>query len=122
VTSEFIADEKAIWQLVVHYARATTSLGKLARHDLRRTCAKLCRKSGGELEQVRVLLGHAPIRTTKRYLGTEQKPLGRGERRVGPRDGLSYDNDCGETGHMLSNAGRSICLENHKWRSCRFFI
>ena len=39
VTGEFIADEKAIWQLVVHYARAT-SLGKLAPHDLRRTCAK----------------------------------------------------------------------------------
>ena len=44
-----IADEKAIWQVVVHYARATT-LGKLAPHDLRRTCAKLCRKSGGELK------------------------------------------------------------------------
>jgi integrase/recombinase XerD len=33
VTGEFIADEKAIWQLVVHYARAT-SLGKLAPRDL----------------------------------------------------------------------------------------
>jgi len=29
VVGEFIADEKAIWQVVVHYARAT-SLGKLA--------------------------------------------------------------------------------------------
>jgi len=35
VIGEFIADEKTIWQLVVHYARAT-SLGKLAPHDLRR--------------------------------------------------------------------------------------
>lgn len=41
-------------------------------HDLRRTCAKLCRKAGGELEQIQLLLGHASIQTTERYLGTEQ--------------------------------------------------
>ena len=35
VAGEAIADEKAIWQVVVHYAQAT-SLGKLAPHDLRR--------------------------------------------------------------------------------------
>jgi integrase len=65
-----IADEKAIWQVVAHYAQAT-SLGKLAPHDLRRTCAKLCRKGGGELEQIQ-LLGHASIQTTERYLGTQR--------------------------------------------------
>jgi site-specific recombinase XerD len=42
-------------------------------HDLRRTCAKLCRKSGGELEQVQLLLGHASIQTTERYLGSRQE-------------------------------------------------
>jgi site-specific recombinase XerD len=41
-------------------------------HDLRRTCAKLCRKAGGELEQVQLLLGHASISTTERYLGSQQ--------------------------------------------------
>lgn len=41
-------------------------------HDLRRTCAKLCRKHGGELEQIQLLLGHASIQTTERYLGTRQ--------------------------------------------------
>jgi integrase len=41
-------------------------------HDLRRTCAKLCRKHGGELEQIQMLLGHASIQTTERYLGTKQ--------------------------------------------------
>jgi integrase len=41
-------------------------------HDLRRTCAKLCRKHGGELEQIQMLLGHASIQTTERYLGTTQ--------------------------------------------------
>jgi integrase len=41
-------------------------------HDLRRTCAKLCRKAGGELEQIQLLLGHASIATTERYLGSKQ--------------------------------------------------
>jgi len=40
-------DEKAVWQVVVKYARAT-SLGALSPHDLRRCCAKLCRKAGGD--------------------------------------------------------------------------
>ena len=66
-----IRDEKAVWRLVMGYAQAT-DLGKLAPHDLRRTCAKLCRKAGGELEQIQLLLGHASIQTTERYLGTEQ--------------------------------------------------
>ena len=49
-------------------------LGKtrLAPHDLRRTCAKLCRVSGGDLEQIQFLLGHASVQTTERYLGTRQ--------------------------------------------------
>ena len=66
-----IRDEKAVWRLVMRYARET-DLGKLAPHDLRRTCAKLCRKAGGDLEQIQLLLGHASIQTTERYLGTEQ--------------------------------------------------
>ncbi len=60
-----------MWRLVMRYAKET-ELGKLAPHDLRRTCAKLCRKAGGELEQIQLLLGHASIQTTERYLGTEQ--------------------------------------------------
>jgi len=44
----------------------------LKAHDLRRTCAKLCRKHGGELEQIQLLLGHAGVETTERYLGTKQ--------------------------------------------------
>jgi len=44
----------------------------IAPHDLRRTCAKLCHTSGGELEQIQFLLGHASVQTTERYLGCKQ--------------------------------------------------
>lgn len=71
IAGDEIRDEKAVWRLVIRYAKAT-ELGKLALHDLRRTCAKLCRKAGGDLEQIQLLLGHASIQTTERYLGTEQ--------------------------------------------------
>jgi integrase len=40
--------------------------------NLRRTCAKLCRENGGDLEQIKFLLGHSSIQTTERYLGSEQ--------------------------------------------------
>src|SRR5260370_14062648 len=41
------------------------------RHN-RRSCAKMCRAAGGELEQIQLLLGHASVQTTERYLGTKQ--------------------------------------------------
>jgi len=63
--------EDAIYTLV---RRCGAAIGHpdLAPHDLRRTCAKLCRKAGGELEQIQFLLGHASIQTTERYLGSQQ--------------------------------------------------
>jgi integrase len=42
-------------------------------HDLSRTCAKLCRKGGDDLDQIKFLLGHSSIQTTERYLGSEQE-------------------------------------------------
>ena len=48
-------------------------VAKLAPHDLRRTCARLCHASGGELEQIQFLLGHVSIQTTERYLGCKQR-------------------------------------------------
>jgi integrase len=63
---------KVIWE-VVKEAAGRAGIEKLAPHDLRRTCARLCYLAGGELEQIRFLLGHASVQTTERYLGCKQK-------------------------------------------------
>src|SRR5712692_4940047 len=63
--------EKVVWQLIKPYAEVAGVPG-IAPHDLRRTCAKLCRAGGGELEQIQLLLGYASVQTTERYLGTKQ--------------------------------------------------
>src|SRR5216683_330776 len=63
--------EKVVWQLLQPYAMAAGVPG-IAPHDLRRSCAKMCRAAGGELEQIQLLLGHASVQTTERYLGTKQ--------------------------------------------------
>ena len=61
----------AIWS-VVEQAAKQIGIERFGAHDLRRTCAKLCRKNGGDLEQIKFLLGHSSIQTTERYLGSEQ--------------------------------------------------
>ena len=66
-----ILSKKVVWQLIKPYADAA-GVPDIAPHDLRRTCAKLCRAGGGELEQIQLLLGHASVQTTERYLGTKQ--------------------------------------------------
>ena len=59
---------KVLWD-VVRAAAARAGIDKLAPHDLRRTCARLCHLAGGELDQIQFLLGHVSIQTTERYLG-----------------------------------------------------
>jgi integrase len=63
---------KVLWD-VVRAAAARANIDKLAPHDLRRTCARLCHLAGGELDQIQFLLGHVSIQTTERYLGCKQK-------------------------------------------------
>jgi len=62
----------AVWS-VVEQAAKEIGIERFGAHDRRRTCAKLCRKSGGGLEQIKFLLGHSSIQTTERYLGSEQE-------------------------------------------------
>jgi integrase len=63
--------EYAIWEIVSQHA-AKIGVLNLGPHDLRRTCAKLCRSKGGDIEQIQFMLGHESIRTTQLYLGTMQ--------------------------------------------------
>jgi site-specific recombinase XerD len=63
---------RVLWE-VVRSAAVRAGIQKLAPHDLRRTCARLCHVAGGELDQLQVLLGHVSIQTTERYLGCKQQ-------------------------------------------------
>ena len=67
-----VLSDWAIWS-VVERAAKQIGIEQFGAHDLRRTCAKLCRKAGGDLEQIKFLLGHSSIQTTERYLGSEQE-------------------------------------------------
>lgn len=60
-----------VWYAVKQYAKRI-GIDRLAPHDLRRTCARLCHGAGGELEQIQFLLGHASVQTTERYIGCRQ--------------------------------------------------
>lgn len=60
-----------VWH-VVSKVCAKGGLERIAPHDLRRTCAKLCCSTGGELEQIQFLLGHVSVQTTEKYLGCKQ--------------------------------------------------
>jgi integrase len=62
----------AVWSVVEQSAKEI-GIERFGAHDLRRTCAKLCRKNGGNIEQIKFLLGHSSIQTTEHYLGSEQE-------------------------------------------------
>jgi site-specific recombinase XerD len=64
--------EKVVW-CVVKECAAKAGILKLAPHDLRRTCARLCHVAGGEIEQIQFLLGHMSVQTTEHYLGCKQR-------------------------------------------------
>ena len=64
--------EKVVWHVVKEYAERL-GVSKLAPHDLRRSCARLCHEAGGELEQIQFLLGHVSVQTTEKYLGCKQR-------------------------------------------------
>lgn len=74
--------EKAIWHLV-RASASKVGVPVLAPHDLRRTCARLCRNAGGELDQIQLLLGHVSIQTTEQYLGSRQRTRSAVNDRIG---------------------------------------
>jgi len=74
-SDKMVGDELGDWAVwsVVEQSSKQNSIEHFGAHDLRRTCAKLCRKNGGDLEQIKFLIGHSSIQTTERYLGSEQE-------------------------------------------------
>jgi hypothetical protein len=82
---------RVLWD-VVRTAAARAGIDKLAPHDLRRTCARLCHLAGGELDQIQFLLGHVSIQTTERDLGCKQKL------RIAVNDRLGIEPRCRLTG------------------------
>jgi integrase len=64
--------ERVVWHVVKDCAKSA-AIENLAPHDLRRTCARLCRDAGGELDQIQHLLGHVSVQTTEKYLGCKQR-------------------------------------------------
>jgi site-specific recombinase XerD len=64
--------EKTVWHVVKKVA-TSMKIPHISSHDLRRSCARLCHASGGELEQIQFLLGHVSVQTTERYIGCKQR-------------------------------------------------
>lgn len=62
---------QVIWCVINEFA-SKAKLGALAPHDLRRTCARLCHRVGGELKQIQFLLGHVTFKQATE-LGCKQK-------------------------------------------------
>jgi integrase len=74
---KIVGDELGDWAIwpVVEQSSKQIGIEHFGAHDLRRTCAKLCPKNGGDLEQIKFLLGHSSIQTTERYLGPSRRSL-----------------------------------------------
>jgi integrase len=73
--------QNVVWY-VVRACCERAGLEHIAPHDLRRTCAKLCHASGGELEQIQFLLGHGSVQTTETLSELQTKSRTSGERSV----------------------------------------
>jgi site-specific recombinase XerD len=74
--------ERVVWHVVKDCAKRA-EIKRLASHDLRQTCARLCHSADGELEQIQLLRGHVSVQTTEKYLGCQQRTRGAVNDRIG---------------------------------------
>ena len=73
-------DPNVIERITAEYAHAAgiasaAGTGKLAPHDLRRTCARNAYDHGASLLQVQQMLGHADPKTTAAYIGAGEEEV-----------------------------------------------
>ena len=87
-----------MWHVVKVFA-AQIGNERIAPHDLGRTCARLRRAAGGELEQIQYLLGPVSVQATERYLGCTQ------------RIAIAVNDKIGIEGRQ--------CELVHLWKGCR---
>jgi hypothetical protein len=66
----------SVWSVVERCAKEI-GIKESGPHDLRRTCAKLCRKAGGDLEQIKFLLGTHQFRPPNATSGPSRISLSR---------------------------------------------
>jgi len=62
----------AVWN-VVQQSADEIGIERLGAQDLRRTCAKLCRKAGGDLEQIKFCSGMRPSRPPSGISGPSRR-------------------------------------------------
>jgi hypothetical protein len=73
---------------------------------LRRSCEKMCRPAGDELEQIQLPV-HTSVETTERYVGTKAGPRARAER---------WDQAQGSSvAHVLNSEVRRAGLQVDLW-------
>lgn len=71
MTSDAPMTDQAVRNIVKGYLSVLGFQG-VAPHDLRRTFAKLAQTGGAPIQQIQMSLGHASVKTTEIYLGTDQ--------------------------------------------------
>jgi len=94
--------EKAVWHIVKESAK-TVGIAKLAPHDLRRTCARLCHASGGELEQIQLFWGMCQFKRPSAIWaasnGSVRQLMITSGSSPAPKGARRFRKDCRSTGH-----------------------
>jgi hypothetical protein len=87
----------------------------------RRTCARLCRVAGGELEQIQFLLRHVSVQTAERYLGCTQRLASAVNDKIGieaaPSDGPTSGRVADDPLRNSPSAVHNPCIFA-MWTSC----
>jgi site-specific recombinase XerD len=86
---ESINTFRTAWETVLRLAEITDATkaidGDLHWHDLRHECGSRFADDGMDARHIQMLLGHADLKTTERYLNSDTKRLGEAMKRAAGR-------------------------------------